>query len=114
MRALAAPCTSSSISIAYRQLGRPQVAVALEIKKSGLYGENSLAKVRDNFKQLGGRGVACASVTLGERQSYRYKATEENVGGCPCFTLCWTKGVDGPLEDTKDWDKLLRFLHQCP
>jgi hypothetical protein len=89
--------------------GAPEVAVALEIKKSGLYGERSLAAVRENFKALGAHGVACAYVTLGERQSYCYKATEENLGGIPCFTLCWTRG-DGPLQETHDWDRLLKFL----
>jgi hypothetical protein len=90
----------------------PQVAVALEIKKSGPYGEKSLAAVRDNFKLLGAQGVSCAYVTLEERQSYRYKATPENLGVPWCFTLHWHQSELEPFAVTEDWGRFLTFLRE--
>jgi hypothetical protein len=90
-----------------------QVAAALEIKKSGSFGEPTLQKIRKNFGLLRDLGVKCAYVAIEERESFRWKATQENIGGFPCFTLAWHKVVDGPLADTFDWDKLLAFLRQC-
>jgi hypothetical protein len=89
-----------------------QVAAALEIKKMGSFGKQTLQTIRNNFNRLRELKVACAYVTLEERKSFRYKATEENLGGFPCFTLAWHKVSDGPLEDTQDWDKLLTFLRK--
>ncbi len=90
-----------------------QVAAALEIKKMGSFGEKTLLTIRNNFNRFRELKVACAYVTLEERKSYRYRATEENLGGFPCFTLAWHKVMDGPVEDTHDWDKLLTFLRNC-
>jgi len=92
-----------------------QVAAALEIKKMGSFGEETLQTIRKNFNQLRELKVSCAYVTLEERQSYRHKATQENLGGFPCFTLVWHKGRggDGPVEETQDWDRLLAFLRHC-
>ncbi len=87
-----------------------QVAAALEIKKSGVFGEHSLHTIRKNFTLLRGLNVACAYVTLEERKTYRHKATEKNIGG-PCFTLAWHKSTD-VLVETQDWDRLLTFLRQ--
>lgn len=90
-----------------------QVAVALEIKKMGSFGEQTLQAIRKSFDQLREFKVTCAYVTLEERKSYRHKATEENLGGFPCFTFAWHKVVDGPLEETQDWDRLLTFIRKC-
>jgi hypothetical protein len=89
-----------------------QVAAALEIKKMGAFGELTLQTIRKNFHQLRELGVACAYVTLEERKNYRHAASEDNLG-FPCFTLAWHKVMDGPLEETRDWDRLLAFLRQC-
>ena len=83
----------------------------MEIKKMGSFGEQTLQTIRKNFNRLRELKVACAYVTLEERKSYRHKASEENLG-FPCFTLAWHKVMDGPLEETKDWDRLLVFLRQ--
>jgi hypothetical protein len=88
-----------------------QVAAALEIKKMGSFGDKTLQTIRKNFKQLRELKVACAYVTLEERKSYRYAASAENLG-FPCFTLAWHKAMDGPLEDTQDWERLLTFLRE--
>jgi hypothetical protein len=90
-----------------------QVAAALEIKKMGSFGEQTLQTIRNNFNRLRELGVACAYVTLEEHKSFRHKATEENLGGFPCFTLAWHTVMDGPVEDTQDWDRLLTFLRNC-
>jgi len=90
-----------------------QVAAALEIKKMGSFGIETLQKIRDNFNRLRNIGVPCAYVTLEERKTFRHKATEENIGGFPCFTLAWHRVLDGPLEDTGDWERLLEFIRGC-
>jgi hypothetical protein len=89
-----------------------QVAVALEIKKSGSFAAQGIRTIRKNFKLLRGLKVACAYVTLEERESYRYKVTEKNIGGFRCFTLAWHKGTAMILEDTHQWDRLLTFLSE--
>jgi len=88
-----------------------QVAAALEIKKNGSFGEPTLLTVKQNFNRLRGEGVKCAYVAIEERKTFCWKATEENIGGFPCFTLCWHKGDN--LTDTKDWERLLTFLRGC-
>lgn len=87
-----------------------QVAVALEIKKLGIFGPQILQTIRRNFSKLRDIGVPCAYVTLEERKSYRDKATQENIGGFPCFTLAWHRVLNGSLEDTQDWERLLAFV----
>jgi len=87
-----------------------QVALALEVKKSGSFGERTLQAIHSNFEELGKFNVKCAYVTLEERKSYRHKATKENLGGHECFTLAWHKASDGPVEDTNDWNRLLTFI----
>ena len=89
-----------------------QVAAALEIKKMGSFGEQTLQTIRTTFNQLRRLNVVCAYVTLEERQSFCHKATEENLGGFPCFTLAWHKDIDGPLEDTHHWEELLAFIRK--
>lgn len=88
-----------------------QVAVALEVKKSGVFGEHALNKIRFDFVQLHEAGIRCAYVAFEERQSYRWKATVENLD-FPCFTLAWHKKMDGPLEPTQDWERLVAFLRE--
>jgi hypothetical protein len=90
-----------------------QVAAALEVKKMGSFGEKTLETIRANFTKLRDLKVCCAYVTVEERDSYRHKATEENLGGFPCFTLAWHKVSDGPLQDKQDWDRFLAFLRGC-
>lgn len=89
-----------------------QVAAALEIKKSGTFGKQSLRTIRTNFKQLRKLRVKCAYITLEERKTYRHKATTKNIGGFPCFTLAWHRGAD-ELVGTRDWGRLLTFLRKC-
>lgn len=87
------------------------VAVALEVKKSGLFGEHALTTIRSNVAWLREAGIRCAYVTFEERQSYRWKATTENLG-VPCFTLAWHEKTDGPLQPTQDWEHLVAFLRE--
>ena len=89
-----------------------QVAVALEIKKMGSFGKGTLQAIRTNFNQLHDLGVSCAYVALEERKTFRWRATQENIGGFPCFTLAWHKSHDGPLQDTEDWNRLLEFIQE--
>jgi hypothetical protein len=89
-----------------------QVAVALEVKKSGVFGETALKKIRRDFAQLRKAGIHCAYVTFEDRKSYRWKATSKNLGA-PCFTLAWHKDTDGPFKPTSDWERLVKFLRRA-
>ncbi len=88
-----------------------QVAVALEVKKSGTFGESALEKIRSDFAQLQEAGINCAYITFEERKNYRWRATNENLG-FPCYTLAWHVKTDGPLELTQDWDRFVIFLRK--
>jgi hypothetical protein len=83
------------------------VACALEIKLSGLHGQEDAPRIGFNFERAKTLGVSCAYITLGERKSYRYKASEENLH-FPIFTITWH--TSNTLTDTGDWGKLLAFL----
>ena len=83
------------------------VACALEIKLSGLHGKEDAPRIACNFERAKAIGVSCAYITLGERESYRHKASEENLS-FPIFTITWHTA--NTLTDTEDWGRLLAFL----
>jgi hypothetical protein len=83
------------------------IACALEIKLSGLHGKEDAPRMAHNFERAKALGVSCAYVTLGERKSYRHRATEENLN-FPIFTITWH--TSNTMTDTGDWEKLLAFL----
>jgi hypothetical protein len=82
------------------------VACALEIKLSGLHSQEDVPRMSRNFELAKSLGVSCIYVTIGERESYRYRASSENLG-FPAFTLMWHRKE--PV-DTGDGGKLLSFL----
>jgi len=91
-----------------------EVSVALEVKKSGSFGEQGRDKIRTDFGSLKKLGVKCAYVTFEDRENYRWRPTKKTVGH-PCFALAWHKNTDEPLEPTKDdegWEALVKFLRQ--
>ncbi len=83
------------------------IACALEIKLSGLHGQEDVPRMAYNFERARLVGVPCAYVTLGERMSYRHKATPDNLK-FPIFTITWHTA--NTLTDTGDWQKLLLFI----
>ena len=89
------------LTLLFRAMGRSQVAVALEIKKTGSFGKQTIQTIKKNFKKLKGRNVVCAYVAIEERKSYVHRVTKENIGGFRCFTLAWHKVTGGILEDTQ-------------
>jgi len=89
-----------------------QVAAALEVKNCGIFGEDSLEKVREGLNRCHSAGICCAYVTLEERRTYKYAASTECLG-FPCFTLSWHKNSGGPIETTEDWPSLVDFLRKC-
>jgi hypothetical protein len=89
-----------------------EVAVALEVKKTGSYGEKGREKIRDDFTGLAKLGVKCAYLTFEDRESYCYRPTTEWLG-FPCFALAWHKDSDGPLlpvNEGEDWEAFVSFL----
>ena len=91
-----------------------EIAIALEVKKTGTYAESGRDKIKDDFARLDKLGVKCAYVTFEERESYRWRPTQESLG-FPCFALAWHKVSDGPLIPTKeeeDWEAFVRFLRR--
>jgi hypothetical protein len=90
-----------------------QVAVALEVKKAGIFGKAGLDSIRQNFDRLRAKGIRrCAYFTFEERRNYKWKGTPENLC-CPCFTLAWQKNTDGPFEPTCDWKRFVTFLRKA-
>ncbi len=87
-----------------------QVAVALEVKKLGVWGKDDLDKLQKNFGLLRKLGVTCAYVSLEDGLNYRWKVSEQSLG-FPCFTFAWLKGK--AVERTQDWHGLLTFLRHC-
>ncbi len=89
------------------------VAVALEIKNRGCYGEMALEKTRRNFEEIRAHGphIRCLYVTLTEREGYKWAATEENLG-VPVYTLFWRAGSskEPRFKSTGDWETLLADL----
>jgi hypothetical protein len=87
-----------------------EVAMALEVKRSGCFGQASLKKVKNDFRQLRKAGIQCAYVTFEERRNYKWKATRGRLGGFHCFTLAWHKKTDGPLDQCNDWNRLVSCI----
>jgi hypothetical protein len=81
----------------------------MEIKLSGLHSQDDVPRMSQNFERAKSLNISCAYVTIGERESYRYRATAENLG-FPAFTLMWHRKDPA---DTKEWEKLLLFLKAC-
>jgi hypothetical protein len=82
------------------------VVCALEIKLSGLHSQEDVPRMSQKFERAKSLGISCVYVTIGERETYRHRATSENLG-FPAFTLMWHRAE--PV-DTGDWKKLLSFL----
>ena len=92
-----------------------EVVVAFEVKKTGSYGEQGRAKIRDDFARLAKLGITCVYVTFEDRESYPSRPTEDTVG-CDCFALAWHKAMDGPLlptEACENWEALVDFLRDA-
>ena len=87
-----------------------QVAVALEIKKTGSFGGQGLQTIRELFGQLRCLKVACAYVSLEDRKNYRHRPTYKNLGRHQCYTLAWHDDTDGPFKDTRHWERFLAFI----
>lgn len=86
-----------------------QVAVAVEVKNSGSFGEGALRKVASDFKRLAEAGIRYVYVTFKERRDYRWAASTERLR-FPCFTLALHRATGGPYEMTGEWDALVAHL----
>jgi len=89
------------------------VLAVLEIKTSGLFSKEDSSRIGSLFRAVQSINprIFCAYVTLSERQSYKYKATEENLG-FPVYTLTWHHGPDEErkYESTGDFYRLIGKL----
>jgi hypothetical protein len=89
-----------------------QVALALEIKKTGSFGGQGLQTIRELFGQLRRLKVACTYVSLEDRKNYRHRPTYKNLGRYKCYTLAWHDDADGPFKDTRHWEGHLTFIRK--
>lgn len=89
------------------------VLAVLEIKTSGLFSKEDSSRIGSVFRavQSINPSIFCAYVTISERQSYKYKATEEKLG-FPVYTLAWHHGPDEDrkYESTGDFSRLIGKL----
>ena len=89
------------------------VLAVLEIKTSGLFSKEDSSRIGSVFRavQSINPSIFCAYVTMSERQSYKYKATEEKLG-FPVYTLAWHHGPDEDrkYENTGDFSRLIDKL----
>jgi hypothetical protein len=69
------------------------VLMAIEIKKSGAFGENTVRAVRGNAEALrmANPSIVFCCLVLSERKSYRWVLTDENTA-CKTYTLFWHRG----------------------
>ena len=88
-----------------------QVAVALEVKKTGSYGANGLEKIKNDCVQLKNAQVEFAYISFEDRENYKYRPTEDKVG-CRCFNLTWHDNTDGTLWSTFDWEDFVKYLKE--
>jgi len=89
------------------------VLAVLEIKTSGLFSKEDSSRIGSVFRAVKSinPSIFCAYVTMSERQSYKYKATEEKLG-FPVYTLAWHHGPDEnrKYETTGDFSRLVSEL----
>ncbi len=89
------------------------VLAVLEIKTSGLFSKEDSPRIGSVFRDIQSMNpsIFCAYVTMSERQSYKYKATEEKLG-FPVYTLAWHHGPDEDrkYETTGDFSRLVSKL----
>jgi hypothetical protein len=89
------------------------VLAVLEIKTSGLFSKEDSSRIGSVFRAVKSinPSIFCAYVTISERQSYKYKATEEKLG-FPVYTLAWHHGQDDArkYESTGDFSRLVGEL----
>jgi hypothetical protein len=87
------------------------VAAVIEVKTHGIIGKPALDRVCKTFADIRGScaGIRCAYVTLTERDSYRWKATSENLKA-DVFTLFYDNSDRGdPPMPTGDWERFIAF-----
>lgn len=99
-----------------RILYRPEdVMVALEIKSRGVFGEQALMGIAENFKKIKNKSMSieCIYVTISDRENYKWKATEENINA-PAYTLFWNSGPEDKMEfsATGDWKLFIEKLRK--
>ena len=88
------------------------VAVALEVKKTGSFAKAGLDKIKSDFSTLKALGVLSAYVTFEDRETYPHRPSTEKIG-FPCYALAWHKKNDCPLREvnaSEGWDALLKFV----
>jgi hypothetical protein len=94
------------------------VLAVLEIKTFGAFGKNTSQRVRACFDEIQGRhpNIWCAYATLMERESYKYKVTNESINGRKghreAYTLFWHSASLSNREytATRDWTSLVNEL----
>jgi len=90
-----------------------EVAVALEVKKTGTFTKLGRDKIKADFEKFKSIGLKCAYVTFEERKNYKWRSTEKIIGA-PVFALAWHDAWGGeliPAEATENWEAFVQLLH---
>ena len=90
------------------------VLVAIEIKNSGSFTKSGIETTRANFEKIAKANaeIRCCYVTLTERETYKWRVTNENLGHpYRTFTIFWhrdSKNINP--QDTGDWRNFFDLL----
>jgi hypothetical protein len=94
---------------------KEDVFAALEIKSRGTFGEKSIKTIASNFNAIkeASKSIVCIYLTISDRESYKWKATEKNIDA-PVYTLFWHSGPEDNLKFncTGDWQRFIEKLRQ--
>lgn len=94
---------------------KEDVLAVLEIKSRGIWGKSAIDRIRKNFDLIksNNKNIKCLYMTLSDRKSYKWKATEANINS-PAYTLFWHTGPENKLrfEPTGDWTRLVSTIRK--
>ncbi len=88
------------------------IALALEVKKSGSYGKEGLKKIKDLYESLLCICVDMAYLTFEDTKSYIHRPTKGKVRA-ECYCLAWHKSYGSdptPTEEDINWEAFLKYV----
>jgi len=93
------------------------VLMAVEVKKSGSFGDKTIEAVRRNAETLrtASPWIICSCLVLSEREGYCWALTDENAT-CKTYTMFWHRGEGTKRiqRSTGDWKRFLADVRSTP